>query len=184
MFERPFFKWIYRWRVRTALIAFLVCLVLARPTWRSIAWGAGISAVGLLIRAWASGHLRKEKELAVSGPYRYSRNPLYLGNFVLGLSLAAGANSLVVFIIFAVYFLVFYPVIMLVERERMKRLFPDKYGEYQARVPAFFPWRRPAEAGRATRFDWELYKKNREYRALLGGLVYWVVLSARIILKV
>ncbi len=184
MFERPFFKAIYRWRVRAALLAFLVCLVLAKPTWKSVAIGAAVSLVGLLLRAWASGHLRKEKELAVSGPYRFSRNPLYLGNLILGLSLAVGAHSLPVLIIFILYFLVFYPVIILAERERMKRFFPEKYAEYVRRVPIFFPWRWPARAQNAARFDWRLYKKNREYRALLGGAVYWLILSARIILKV
>lgn len=184
MFERPFFKAIYRWRVRVALFAFLFCLVLARPTWKSIILGAGLSLVGLVIRAWASGHLRKEKELAVSGPYRFSRNPLYLGNLILGLSLAVGANSLWVFIIFAVYFLVFYPVVILAERERMKKLFPEKYREYIKHVPLFFPWRKPIASVDAVKFDWGLYKRNREYRALLGGAVYWLILSARIILKV
>lgn len=184
MFERPFFKAIYRWRVRAALIAFLACLALAKPTWKSIILGTALSLVGLLVRAWASGHLKKEKELAVSGPYRFSRNPLYLGNLILGLSLAVGANSLIVFIIFAVYFLAFYPVIILAERERMKKLFPDKYKEYIKHVPLFFPWRKPLAAGDDVRFDWSLYIRNREYRALLGGAVYWLILSARIILKV
>jgi len=135
MFERPLFKTIYRWRVRVGSLAFLACLVLAKPTWRSVILGVGVSLLGLIIRAWAAGHLKKEKELAVSGPYRYSRNPLYLGNLVLGLSLAAGSGSAVVVIIFAVYFLVFYPVIILTERERMKKLFPDKYQEYIKHVP-------------------------------------------------
>ncbi len=184
MFERPFFKAIYRCRVRAALFAFLACLALAKPTWKSIILGTALSLVGLLVRAWASGHLKKEKELAVSGPYRFSRNPLYLGNLILGLSLAVGANSLIVFIIFAVYFLAFYPVIILAERERMKKLFPEKYKEYIKHVPLFFPWRKPLAAGDDVRFDWSLYIRNREYRALLGGAVYWLILSARIILKV
>jgi protein-S-isoprenylcysteine O-methyltransferase Ste14 len=184
LFERSFFKAIYRWRVRVAFFAFLVCLVLARPTWRSVILGAGLSLVGLLIRAWASGYLRKEKELATSGPYRFSRNPLYLGNLILGLSLAVGANSPAVFIIFVVYFLTFYPVIILAERERMKRLFPEKYREYIRHVPLFFPWRKPLAAANTARFDWSLYKKNHEYRALLGGAIYWLILSVRILLKV
>jgi protein-S-isoprenylcysteine O-methyltransferase Ste14 len=184
VFERPFFKALYRWRVRTALLAFLACLVLARPTWKSILWGVLVSLVGLLIRAWASGHLRKEKELAVSGPYRFSRNPLYLGNLVLGLSLAVGSNSTPVLVIFLVYFAIFYPVIILAERERMKRLFPDKYREYVKHVPLFFPWRKPLAQPEGARFDWSLYRANKEYRALLGGAVYWLILSARMIFKV
>lgn len=183
MFERPLFKAIYRWRVRVGSLAFLACLVLARPSWRSVALGAAVSLAGLIIRAWAAGHLKKEKELAVSGPYRYSRNPLYFGNLILGLSLAAGSGSTVVVIIFASYFLVFYPVIILTERERMKKLFPEKYKEYIKHVPLFFPWRKPHACQDRVKFSWSQYGANREYRALVGSLVYWVVLSIRILLK-
>jgi protein-S-isoprenylcysteine O-methyltransferase Ste14 len=183
MFERPLFKAIYRWRVRVGSLAFLACLVLARPTWRSVILGAAVSLLGLTIRAWAAGHLKKEKELAISGPYRYSRNPLYLGNLVLGLSLAAGSGSTVVVVIFAAYFLVFYPVIILTERERMKKLFPEKYKEYIKHVPLFFPWRKPLACEDSVKFSWRQYRANREYRALIGSLVYWAVLSIRVLLK-
>ena len=164
-------------------LAFLVCLVLAKPTWRSIVIGAAISLAGLAIRAWAAGHLKKEKELATSGPYRYSRNPLYLGNLILGISLAVGANSCQVAVIFAVYFLVFYPVIILTERERMKKLFPEKYKEYIKRVPLFFPFRKPLVCEEKAKFSWAQYRANREYRALLGSAVYWLILSVRVLLK-
>lgn len=183
MFERPLFKAVYRWRVRVGSLAFLVCLVLARPSWRSVLLGAAVSLLGLVIRAWAAGHLKKEKELAVSGPYRFSRNPLYLGNLILGLSLAAGSGSTVVVIIFASYFLIFYPVIILTERERMKKLFPEKYKEYIKHVPLFFPWRKPLACRDRVKFSWTQYRVNREYRALIGSLVYWVILSIRILLK-
>jgi protein-S-isoprenylcysteine O-methyltransferase Ste14 len=183
MFERPFFKAIYRWRVRAGSLAFLICIVLAKPIWKSVAIGAGISLAGLLMRAWAAGHLKKEKELAVSGPYRFSRNPLYLGNLILGLSLAIGSNSAIVAIIFVAYFLIFYPVIILTERERMKRLFPDKYKEYIKHVPLLFPWRKPMVCREKVGFDWRLYRSNKEYRALFGSLIYWLILSARILLK-
>lgn len=183
MFERPFFKTLYRWRVRAGSLSFLVCLVLSKPTWRSIAIGAAVSLAGLAVRAWAAGHLKKEKELAISGPYRYSRNPLYLGNLILGVSLAVGANTLPVAIIFAVYFLVFYPIIILTERERMKTLFPEKYKEYIKHVPLFFPFRKPLACEEKIRFSWAQYRANRELRAALGSAVYWLILSVRVLFK-
>jgi len=183
MFERPLFKALYRWRVRTGSLAFLVCLILSKPSWQSVILGAAVSLPGLIIRAWAAGHLKKEKELAVSGPYRYSRNPLYLGNLILGLSLAAGSGSTVVVIIFSAYFLVFYPMIILAERERMKKLFPEKYKEYIKHVPLFFPWRKPLASQEKARFSWTQYRANREYRALIGSTVYWLILAVRILLK-
>jgi len=180
MSENRFLKALYRWRVRTAFFAFLLVLVLAEPTAVSICVGVLISLAGLAVRAWAAGHLRKDKSLAVSGPYRYTRNPLYLGNLVLGISLSVGSHSLWVGVIFAAYFLVFYPAIIHVERERMKKLFPGEYDEYRRFVPLFFPFRRPL-SGRGAPFSWELYGRNREYRALIGTAVFWLVMAVKLL---
>ena len=160
----------------------LLILVLAKPTWKSILIGLAVSAPGLLIRAWASGHIKKEKELAVSGPYQYTRNPLYLGNFILGLSVAIGTNSWWCVLIFAAYFLVFYPPVIKEERERMKRLFPEKYDQYKSQVPLFFPKFKPLFAAGAIKFSWTLYKKNREYRALVGTIIFWAILIGKMLL--
>jgi protein-S-isoprenylcysteine O-methyltransferase Ste14 len=179
--ENRLLRLIYRWRVRTAFVAFLVTLVLAKPSFHSILVGIGICLVGLAIRAWAAGHLKKQKELTVSGPYRYTRNPLYLGNLILGLSLSVGSHSWWVFGIFAVYFLMFYPAIIHTERERLKKIFPGPYEEYRRSVSLFFPFRRPWPRDRALPFSWARYRKNKEYRALLGSAVFWLVMAAKII---
>jgi hypothetical protein len=180
----PETKWnrtIYRWRVRSSLFLILLIIVLATPTWRSILIGLDICAAGLLIRAWASGHIKKEKELAITGPYRYTRNPLYLGNFILGLSVAIGTDSWWCALIFAAYFLVFYPPVIKEERERMKRLFPAKYEEYKKHVPLFFPKLKPFFSASPIKFSWSLYRKNREYRALLGSLIFWAILVGKML---
>lgn len=170
---------IYRWRVRAALFVLIAVIVLARPSARSIAFGLAVCALGLLIRGWAAGHIRKEKSLAVSGPYRYTRNPLYLGNFLLGLSMALGSNSLWGVGLFALYFLVFYPPVIMEELRRMKRLFPAEYETYGKQVPLFFPsFRRRAE-GEGSKFSWDLYRRNRETRALLGAAIVWAILIAK-----
>jgi len=179
--ESGLLRSVYRWRVRTAFFAFLLVLVLAEPTAVSIGIGVLISLAGLAVRAWASGHLRKDKSLAVSGPYRYTRNPLYLGNLILGVSLSVGSHSPWVGTIFTVYFLVFYPAIIHVERERMKKLFPGEYDEYRRFVPLFFPFRRPWR-GKGAPFSWELYGRNREHRALIGTAVFWLVMAAKLLL--
>lgn len=170
-----------RLRVRAGLFIAIAVVALARPTWTSILIGVLISLLGLAIRAWASGHLRKEKALAVSGPYRYSRNPLYLGNFLLGIGITAGARSWWVLGLCIAYYAVFYPMIIRRERERMKDLFPQQYHEYVKRVPLFFPSLRkhlPANG----RFNWSLYRQNKEYRALYGTILVWVVLAAKLLL--
>ncbi len=170
-----------RLRVRAGLFIAVAVIVLARPTWSSILVGILISLVGLIIRAWASGHLRKEKALAVSGPYRYSRNPLYLGNFLLGIGITAGARSWWVVGLCVAYYAAFYPMIIRRERERMRALFPQQYDEYRKKVPLFFPSPRKYLPARG-RFRWTLYRKNKEYRALFGTILVWLILAAKLLL--
>ncbi|MGA2586426.1 MAG: isoprenylcysteine carboxylmethyltransferase family protein [Candidatus Aminicenantales bacterium] len=175
-------KKIYRWRVRSAFFVLVAILILSRPKWPSILIGIAVCAFGLLIRAWASGHIKKEKELAVSGPYRYTRNPLYLGNFILGLSIAIGACSWWSAGLFAAYFLVFYPPVIQEEKERMKRLFPEEYADYKKKVPLFFPRLKRRISSNGMTFDGGLYRKNKEFRALIGAAVIWGVLIARMLI--
>lgn len=175
-------KTIYRLRVRSALFILLAILVLAKPRWTSIGIGLAICAAGLLLRAWAAGHIKKEKELAVSGPYRYTRNPLYFGNFILGLSVAVGANSIWSAALFAAYFLVFYPPVIREECERMKRLFPKEYATYVSAVPLFFPGLKKFPAVDPSKFSFALYRKNREFRALVGSVIIFAVLIGKLLL--
>ncbi len=181
MTEAKIVSLIYRWRVRAALFVLIAVIALARPTVRSIAIGLVVCAIGLLIRGWAAGHIRKEKKLAVSGPYRYTRNPLYLGNFLLGLSMAVGANSIWCVGLFAAYFLIFYPPVIMEELKRMKRLFPEEYETYGKQVPLFFPSFRRRAPGEGPTFSWDLYRQNRETRALLGSVIVWSILIVRLL---
>lgn len=171
-----------RWRVRAAPVALVLVLAFARPTPRSLLVCCAFGAAGLAVRAWASGHLKKDKELAVSGPYRYTRNPLYLGNLLLGLGLALGARTWASLAVFAAYFLVFYSAAVLRERRRMKDLFPGGYAAYRSRVPLFFPSLRRAGPS-SVRFDGRLYLKNKEYRALAGFAAVGALLLARMLLR-
>lgn len=181
MTERRIVSIIYRWRVRAALFVLIAVIALARPTVRSIAIGLAVCALGLLLRGWAAGHIRKEKQLAVSGPYRFTRNPLYLGNFLLGLSIALGANSPWCVGLFVLYFLVFYPPVIMEELRRMKRLFPEEYESYRKQVPLFFPAFRRRAAGEGSAFSWDLYRQNRETRALVGSAVVWAILIVKML---
>jgi protein-S-isoprenylcysteine O-methyltransferase Ste14 len=161
------------------MIALFAVLVLAEPTPIRIAGGIAASALGLLVRAWASGHIRKEKKLAVTGPYRFSRNPLYLGNFILGLGIAWGTRSWWCLGIFLGYFLFFYPAVILEEHERMRCLFPADYAAYHKRVPTFFPTFKPFPSTDGSCWSLSLYKKNGEYRALLGTVTVWAIFVAK-----
>lgn len=170
-----------RLRVRAGLLLSLAVVLLARPNWPSLLSGAAVSSLGLLIRTWASGHLRKEKELTVSGPYRYSRHPLYLGNLMIGLGIVIGARSWWVLGMFIAYFGIFYPPIIRREGNRMRQLFPEKYEDYGQKVPLFFP---SLKKGRSSpdRFSWPLYRRNKEYRALYGTVLFWLAVAAKMLL--
>ncbi|MGD2295624.1 MAG: isoprenylcysteine carboxylmethyltransferase family protein [Candidatus Aminicenantes bacterium] len=172
---------IYKWRVRVGLLGLILSVVIAQPTPLSFILGLVLTDVGLLLRLWACGHLRKEKELTTSGPYRYTRNPLYLGNLIIGLGVVAGSYSGWVALIVALYFLVFYPVIILEEKKKMQKLFPEEYGEYSQKVPLFLPNPRTALPVSEERFSWSLFQKNKEYRAWFGALVYWTIFAVKMI---
>lgn len=168
-----------RLRVRSGLFLAIAVVLLARSTWTSILLGVLISFFGLTVRAWASGHLSKEKKLAVSGPYRYSRNPLYGGNFLLGIGIVVGARSWWVLGLFIIYYGIFYPLIIRRERERMRELFPQQYEEYGKRVPLFLPSIRKHLPVRG-KWSRSLYMQNKEYRALQGTILIWLVLAAKL----
>jgi len=156
------------WRVPGHLISIILAVILAKPNLYSLLSGIGFVTLGLLLRGWACGHLKKEKSLAISGPYKYTRNPLYLGNLIIGVGIVAGARSWWVFAIFFAYFLKFYPVVIIKERNKMNRLFPDQYKEFSQKVPLFIPNLKTYQKDTHTRFSWELYKKIRKSGHLYG----------------
>ena len=96
---------IYKWRVRSGLIFALVALGFAKPNLCFLLIAIGLAIIGLALRTWACGNLKKEKELTTSGPYKYTRNPLYLGNLILGIAILIAARSWWVLAFFLAYFL-------------------------------------------------------------------------------
>jgi protein-S-isoprenylcysteine O-methyltransferase Ste14 len=174
---------IYRWRVRTALFCFVLVIFLAKPLPASLLAGIIFCFIGLAVRAWAAAHLRKEKELTVSGPYGHTRNPLYLGNFVIGISVAVASCSWWVLGLFIVYFLFFYPLVIKKEEKKMKALFPQEFEEYKKKVPLFFPSFKKSPFPQKNKLSSRLYRKNREWRALVGALLFWLILAAKMLLS-
>src|SRR5262245_44960261 len=108
-----------RWRVRLGYVLAIFVLWFARPTPRSIVIGALVGTVGLLIRAYAAGYLHKQSVLTVTGPYAYTRNPLYLGSSVLALGAGIATRSWVSAAILAAYFVLVYGVVMRREEQEL-----------------------------------------------------------------
>jgi len=159
-------------RIRVPLgFAFAVLYFwLARPSWRSLAFGAVLIIPGLVIRAQASGHVRKNEALAMSGPYAHTRNPLYLGSLLMGIGFALAARSWWVgTALIAMFFAIYVPVIRS-EEAFLRERFPE-FEAYAKAVPRMIPRLRPAFRDQAVGgFSMNLYLKHREYNALLGAV--------------
>jgi protein-S-isoprenylcysteine O-methyltransferase Ste14 len=172
---------IQRWRVPLGFILGGLFLFLSRPESLILLIGGVVAVTGLLIRAWASGHIRKNAELAVSGPYSFTRNPLYFGSFLLvvGFGIAAGVWWLGV--LFALLFLAIYLPVMRAESQELRQIFGESYEKYAQTVPLFVPrlFPRIFENKTITKFDFGLYLRYREYRAALGLLLIWGFLTLK-----
>jgi protein-S-isoprenylcysteine O-methyltransferase Ste14 len=166
-----------RWRVRLGYPLAIVVLALARPTIKSILAGAIVGAVGLWIRATAAGHLHKQQVLTVTGPYAFTRNPLYLGSFILIVGAAIAAYSWWSALILFGYFALFYSFVMRREERELYEHHGEAFEKYARSVPLFFPRLTPAKiaSGDAVEFSFAQYKKNREYRAAIGFLLVLLV---------
>jgi len=173
-----------RWRVPLHFLLAALLLVLARPAPRLLTGGAALVLAGLVVRAWAAGHLRKDEPLTVSGPYAHVRHPLYAGTLLMLVGFGVASNSALMAVLIAAYFPVFFlPAMRREERERLVRA-PELYPAYTASVPMLWPRLRPARFGAESQkhFDARTYLANREWRAavscalLLGGLYARMVL--------
>lgn len=164
-----------RIRVPLGFVFALAYFWLARPTWCFLALGTVLIVPGLLIRALASGHVRKNEKLATSGPYAYTRNPLYLGSLLIGTGFAVASRSWWVGgVLVLMFFAIYVPVIRGEEKYLLEK-FPE-FEEYARRVPRMLPRIVPARGSGDGGFSMELYLKHREWNALLGSVALATVL--------
>lgn len=146
-----------------------VYFYVSEPTPESLWTGGATAFLGILIRAWATGHIRKNDELAVSGPYAYSRNPLYFGSFIIGLGFSLAGGKALILVAFLLCFATVYGSVMQQEVDFLKEKFARDYERYQKDVPLFFPRLWASQVGRS-RFSFQRYVQNKEYQALMGFL--------------
>jgi protein-S-isoprenylcysteine O-methyltransferase Ste14 len=151
----------------------------ARPRPLTLALGGIIALIGLAVRAWSAGHIRKNDKLAITGPYAYTRNPLYLGSFIMGLGFTIAAGRWWLGLIFAALFLGIYLPVMRVEAGTMVELFGPDFQRYSKSVPLFFPRLAPYRDGSSdsVKFDPGLYMRYREYQAAMGVAFAWLLLA-------
>jgi protein-S-isoprenylcysteine O-methyltransferase Ste14 len=178
LFPKPYADFVAKLRVPCGFLLLVTFAVLSKPTWMALEIGLPISCLGLALRAWAAGHLAKNRELATSGPYAYLRNPLYAGTLIVALGIVIACRDWSLAAVFAaVFFLVYLPVIEL-EEQHLRKIFPN-YAAYAAKVRRLIPVGRWPNRG--VRFSWSLYRKNEEYQALLGFAVAvcWLIFKLK-----
>jgi protein-S-isoprenylcysteine O-methyltransferase Ste14 len=159
----------------------------ARPTWISLGAGFAVAAFGVLVRALASGHIRKNAELATTGPYAYTRNPLYLGSIIIAIGFIIAARNLWIGIgALAMFAFIYLPVIT-TEEKYLRTAFPG-YARYAGEVPRLLPrltpYRAEAEMEHGSaHFSSALYLRHREYNAALGAALMLGALVLKMLVK-
>lgn len=170
-----------KYRALIGIITLVVVLVLAEPSARSIVSGFFFMMLGMFFRAWSSGYIDKDRELATEGPYSLTRNPLYFGNLLIGIGIAISSNQPVAALVSAVYYLFFFTFLIVIERKRMKKRFGARYEEWARKANIFFP-----KIKKVTQFNFNiaLYMKNREYRVLFYSLFVIAVLVVKYLKRI
>ena len=174
-----FSKFLQRYRVFGGFLIAFAYLFFSRPTLNTLLPGLLIALVGLVIRAWACGHLRKSRELDTSGPYAITRNPLYLGTFLLAIGFGLASGSWWLFILVTVFIGSIYFPVMNVEAEELEKRLGEEYRDYAATVPLLLPWITSWKKS-ARRFDFSLYLKNGEHNAAIGMLIAAAILFYKV----
>jgi protein-S-isoprenylcysteine O-methyltransferase Ste14 len=161
-----------RFRVFLGFVFAAIVLWLATPTPQSLMIGAAIAAIGESIRIWAAGHLEKSKEVTQSGPYRYTRHPLYLGSSVIGVGMAVVANNWIVAAIVIAYLVLTLTAAMRSEEAHLREKFGDAYDAYSEK--------RAPKVERS--FSWQRAIYNREHHTIAGLLSGLLLLAGKMIL--
>lgn len=182
--ERPYSRKLGRLRVAVVWLLVGLLVALARPTPSSVFIGIVFVSLGELLRCWAAGHLRKTVRLITSGPYRYTRNPLYLGRLLIftGISIMATLpffmNWVVLLAGYAVFFGYYLPRKERVEPARLREAHGARYDAYFDAVPALLPRRTPWPGGSDDGWHSSRLTRNREHwmvlaMALISVFLFW-----------
>lgn len=169
-----------RIRVPLGFVFAALYIWLAQPAWASIVVGGLIAGFGVGLRALASGHVKKNAELTTTGPYAYTRNPLYVGSIIIGAGFAVASLSWWVVVGLAVLFAAIYIPVIRLEEAFLRGQFPE-FDDYARRVPRFVgPVRNHGNTQRGT-FSRELYWKHREYNAAIGTIAMLAALAIKLL---
>jgi protein-S-isoprenylcysteine O-methyltransferase Ste14 len=175
-----------RARVPLGFVVAAVFLVFSKPTWETMVWSLVLVLPGLWLRGYAAGYVKKNAELTRTGPYAYTRNPLYLGSMGIAFGFAVACGRWWLGLLLAAMFLAIYVPTILSEETFMRGAFAG-FEEYARRVPRLLPRLTAAkfeghDVG-SGRFDAERYRHHREYNASMGAAAIYAALGLRMWLE-
>lgn len=165
-------RFLARFRVFFGFVFAAAALWLATPSRQSLIVGAAIMIAGECLRIWAAGHLEKSREVTRSGPYRFTRHPLYVGSSIIGAGFAIAARHLLVGAIVAGYLVATLTAAIVSEEAHLREKFGDEYGAYAEKRAV--PMQRS--------FSWRRAMANREYNAIAGLVGAFALLIAKLYL--
>ena len=172
----------------------LAVLVFSRPTTAAFVAGVALVVLGAGLRTWGAGHLVKNDELTISGPYARVRHPLYVGTLLVGVGfgvIVGGALSLAILPVLMLWFFVsYFPRKERSESGRLTELYGEGFVAYRAGVPALLPALRPWRPSHRLAglsdptLPWsvERYSENNELGTLLALLAGVLAFGARTLL--
>ncbi|GHS93021.1 hypothetical protein AGMMS50276_02310 [Synergistales bacterium] len=141
-------------------LLFVAILALAHPTRDSFVLGLPFVFLGQALRFWSVGCVRRYRgervgaeRLTTWGPYAFIRNPLYVGNGMIGLGWGVMAGLVPVLIMAVTFFLLYTVLIVPYEEEFLLGKFGEEYERYRRKTGAFFPVRWPERQEVAGPFD-------------------------------
>ncbi len=183
--ERSYRRSVGVFRVGATFLLVAVLVAFAHPTPLSVTAGFVVTALGEAVRFWAAGHLLKTQELVTSGPYRYTRNPLYLGRLLIFTGLCVmcllpyGANWIVLVSGYAIFFGYYLPRKERVEPARLREVHGEAFERYHRAVPALFPSPRPFPDASGLGWSSDRMFRNREHWMVVGILAITLLLLWR-----
>src|SRR5262245_27993185 len=139
-------------------VALPVLFYLARPSSSSIVIGLPIAIGGIVFRGLAAGVIKKNSVLATTGPYAWTRNPLYFGTFLLVVGFAVMCANVYAALLLGAAFMLVYPRVIRKEEAELEKIFGNEFRVYAAQVPRFFPRPRRFHGS----FSLGQYMANRE----------------------
>ena len=143
-------NFLFKYRSYTPIPLALYILINSYFEIQNLLIGLTLIFIGELLRIWAvsyaGGITRTTKvgapSLCTTGPYSYTRNPLYIGNIIIytGVVYVAGSyNILSMLIITWTFFIIQYYLIIKLEQNRLIEIFGKEYKAYMDNVPILFP---------------------------------------------